>query len=60
MLEAYVLRFHDLDEQLEGDNHVGVDDRPSLPALVYRESAGVNDAHLLDDGRLAGLSSACG
>lgn len=58
MLKTYVFGVHDIQQNLERNDEVGVDDGPRLVTFFIRKASAVNDSHLLDDGRLAGLSSA--
>lgn len=41
---------HDIQQDLEGDDNVGVDDGAGLMALIFGEALGMDDSHLLDDG----------
>ena len=49
---------HLLPNNFERNHHVGEDDLSDLFALVSGEAVGVNETHLLEDRRLAGLSGA--
>lgn len=56
-LKWYFLCFHDLQQNLEGNNKIGIDNRSSLATLILWKSTRVDNAHLLDDRRLARFSS---
>jgi hypothetical protein len=45
-----LLRGHDVQQDLECNDNVGIDDRASLPSLVFGETLRVDDAHLFDNG----------
>jgi hypothetical protein len=59
ILEIGGMLVHCQDQGLEGVDQVVEDDDPPLLALIFREAAGVDDAHLLEHGRLSTFSSAC-
>lgn len=51
MLEINALRIHDIQQDLEGNNQIGIDDGPCLVPFILWKATGMDDAHLLDDGR---------
>lgn len=59
VLEICGMLVHCHDQGLEGVDQVVEDDNPPLLALIFREAAGVDNAHLLEHGRLSTFSSAC-
>ncbi len=58
ILKVTLLLLHRTEDDLKGVNHVVEDDYAPLLALQLRETAGVNQTHLFEDGRLATLSGA--
>lgn len=56
MLKIYAFGVHNIQQNLEGNNNVRIDDGPCCIALFLGETSAVNNAHLLDDRRLARLS----
>lgn len=59
MLKLDTLCAHDLQQNLESNDDVRVDHCACLAALILGKASRVNDAHLLDDGRLSRLTSTC-
>lgn len=59
VLELGLLLLHGGEDGLEGRDQVVEDDGAPLLALQLVEAAGVDNSHLLEDGRLAALSSTC-
>lgn len=56
-VELDVFGIHDIQKDLKRDYNIGVDDGSRLVTLLLREASAVDDAHLLDNGRLSRLSS---
>lgn len=56
MLEADMLCVHNIQQNLEGDDQIGIDDGARLMPFIVRETTRVNDAHLLDDCGLSRFS----
>lgn len=59
VLKVDVILLHGRVDGLEGRDQVVEDSGPPCLALEALESACVDDAHLLEDGRLAALSGTC-
>lgn len=56
ILEADMLCVHNIQQDLEGDDQIGIDDGACLMPFIIRETTRVNDAHLLDDCGLSRFS----
>lgn len=56
MLKTDVLRIHDIQQDLEGDDQIGIDDCTCLAPFILGKATGMNDAHLLDNGRFPRFS----
>jgi hypothetical protein len=58
-LELDILGVHDIQQNFERNDNIRVDHGACLTPFFLGEAPIVDDAHLLDDSGLAGLSSSC-